>query len=187
MNENQTTLNLNPMITLRKTTIKDIPILNYWDKQDHVMFASGNDANQSENDPNYWEYELSLCDAKTYQYYIAELDGVPIAYLQMINPGLEVTKYWGDMEDGYRAVDIIIGDKENLGKGYGTTIMRLILDICFKDQTVKGVYIDPLSKNLRAIKFYQKIGFEFVDNRNFDEDNCDVYYISREKYFAPKN
>jgi aminoglycoside 6'-N-acetyltransferase len=87
------------------------------------------------------------------------------------------------MEDGYRAIDIVIGDSHNLGKGYGTIIMGLILDKCFEDESVKGVYIDPLSINLRAIKFYQKIGFEFVLNRNFDEDNCDVYYLSREKYF----
>jgi aminoglycoside 6'-N-acetyltransferase len=169
------------MITLRKTTTADIQTLEKWDSQEHVQFATGNDA-ILEVDPNYWPYELSLCDNKTYQYYIAELDGLPIASLQMINPGLEVTKYWGNMEDGYRAIDIIIGDKENLGKGYGTTIMGLILDLCFEDSTVKGVYIDPLSINLRAIKFYQKIGFEFVENRNFGEDNCDVYYISREKY-----
>jgi aminoglycoside 6'-N-acetyltransferase len=174
------------MISLRKTELIDIPLLQEWDSQEHVQFASGNDA-QDRLDPDLWQEEIRLCDGVIYQYYIAELNSVPIASILIINPGLEPTHYWGAMEDGYRAIDIWIGDVNNLGKGYGTVVMGQVLDLCFEKEDVKGVYIDPLSVNLRAIKFYQKLGFEFVENRNFDEDNCDVYYISREKYFKPKN
>jgi hypothetical protein len=80
------------MITLRKTTIEDIPTLLNWGKQDHAMFATGNDSHELANS-EYWEEELALCDGVTYQYYIAELDSIPIADIQIINPGLEQTHY----------------------------------------------------------------------------------------------
>jgi aminoglycoside 6'-N-acetyltransferase len=170
-------------IELRLTRTEDIPTLQNWDQQDHVLFASGNDARE-QVDTNYWNHELSLCDGKIYQYYIATLNQEPIASLLIIDPALEPTHYWGTIDEGYRAVDIWIGESKNLGKGYGTVIMGLILDICFENKDVKGVYIDPLAINLRAIKFYQKVGFEFVENKNFGGDNCDIYFISRDKYLT---
>jgi aminoglycoside 6'-N-acetyltransferase len=175
-----------PNIQLRISSYEDIPILKHWDQQEHVLFATGNDSNQFQ-DPNYWDHELSLCDNNLYQYYIATLDNNPIASVLIIDPALEPTHYWGTIDEGYRAIDIRIGESQNIGKGYGTIIMELVLDKCFEKEEVKGVYIDPLSINLRAIKFYQKLGFEFIENRNFGEDNCDVYFISKQKYLTLKD
>lgn len=69
-----------------------------------------------------------------------------------------------------------------MGKGYGSQMMRQALDKCFSDPTVTAVLIDPLASNTRAHKFYEKMGFEFVEERWFDEDRCFVYRIEREKW-----
>jgi aminoglycoside 6'-N-acetyltransferase len=41
------------------------------------------------------------------------------------------------------------------------------------------VLIDPLESNTRAHKFYERLGFEFVEKRNFEGDDCLVYQMTR--------
>lgn len=43
-----------------------------------------------------------------------------IGVIQVIDPAGEETQYWGNIGEGYRAIDIWIGEAEDLGKGYGT-------------------------------------------------------------------
>lgn len=44
---------------------------------------------------------------------------------------------------------------------------------------VTAVIIDPLVSNVHAQRFYQRLGFKFVENRMFDEDHCAVYQLTR--------
>lgn len=159
------------MITLRNATIDDAVILNVWDEQPHVI----------ESDPNddwHWEEEL-LKEHDWREMLIAENDNTPIGFIQIIDPAREETHYWGDIEYGYRAVDIWIGDIENTCKGYGREMMMQTLQRCFSDSSVKAVLIDPLASNTRAIRFYERLGFQFVEDRTFGEDACKVYQITR--------
>lgn len=149
-------------------------MLKYWDEQEHVVFADPND------DSN-WEYELTRTPEWREQL-IAELDGRPIGFIQIIDPKLEETQYWGDIEAHKRAIDIWIGEEKDLGKGYGEHMMRLALLKCFDKTNVTEVLIDPLATNVRAIKFYKRLGFQFVENRRFGQDDCEVYSISREDW-----
>lgn len=160
------------MIRLRNATIEDVSILKLWDKQQHVI------ASDPDDDWN-WDYELSRTPAWRQQL-IAELEGRPVGFIQIINPAQEETHYWGDIPEGYRAIDIWIGSKEDLGKGYGTEMMRQALTKCFQDPEVKKVLIDPLASNLRAIKFYERIGFRFIENRRFGDSDCKVYSFNRD-------
>ncbi len=159
------------MITLRKATIQDLTILQYWDKQAHVIAADPND------DWN-WAVELQR-DPRWREQLIAELDGRPIGFIQIIDPHLEESHYWGSIEINKRAIDVWIGEQDDLGKGYGTQMMQLVLVQCFDNQSVTEVLVDPLASNRRAIHFYEKIGFQFVEKRRFGEDDCAVYTITR--------
>ncbi len=159
------------MIQLRKATINDLAFLKHWDEQPHVI----------ESDPNddwNWECELSRNPAWREQL-IAELDGQPIGFLQIIDPAAEETHYWGTIEANKRAIDIWIGEAQHLGKGYGTEMMRLALQRCFANEEVTEVLIDPLESNARAIKFYQEIGFNYLETRLFGTDRCAVHVIER--------
>ena len=160
------------MITLRPATINDLELLKYWDEQDHVIASDPNSGDWN------WERELTYYPPWREQL-IAELSGEPIGMIQIIDPAKEETHYWGDIGDCKRAIDIWIGEKENLGKGYGTEMMSLALDRCFRDKSVTEVLIDPLASNKKAIRFYKKIGFSFVEKRTFDVDECEIYAISR--------
>ena len=41
-----------------------------------------------------------------------------------------------------------------------------------------GVY----SRNEAALRFYERLGFRFIETRHFNEDECFVYSLSREHY-----
>jgi aminoglycoside 6'-N-acetyltransferase len=162
-------------INIRKATINDLPLLKYWDKKSHVMFATGSDA-YIEDD---WMEEQLRDPSRFVWIYIAELDGRPIGVVQLCDPANEETHYWGEIGQGLRAIDIWIGEEDDLGKGYGTEMMKLATTKCFENPEVTDIVIDPLVINIRAIKFYQKLGFEFVENRYFEEGYCAVYRLER--------
>jgi aminoglycoside 6'-N-acetyltransferase len=148
-------------LRLRPAVPADLATLQRWDEAPHVI----------ESDPNddwRWEAELGR-----------ELDGRPIGYLEIIDPQLEDDHYWGDCGPGLRAIDIWIGEADCLNKGYGTQMMRLALQRCFAAPEVQAVLLDPLAENLRARRFYGRLGFKFVDERDFGSDHCAVYRLER--------
>ncbi len=57
--------------------------------------------------------------------------------------------------------------------------MQIALTRCFADPVVTAVLIDPLASNTCAHRFYERLGFEFVERRSFGEDDCFVYQLSR--------
>ena len=57
--------------------------------------------------------------------------------------------------------------------------MSLAMDRCFADPAVTAVIIDPLASNTRAHRFYERLGFRFVERRAFGDDDCFVYRLLR--------
>jgi aminoglycoside 6'-N-acetyltransferase len=160
-----------PTITLRTATLADVALLRRWDEQPHVV----------ESDPNdEWGWETELGRTPDWrEQLIAEVDGRPIGFVQIIDPAREDSRYWGDAPADLRAVDIWIGEAEDLGKGYGTQIMRQVLTRCFADPSVTAVLLDPLANNVRSHHFYERLGFRFVERRQFGQDDCFVYQLTR--------
>ena len=158
-------------ITLRPATPDDQMLLEYWDTQQHVIDSDPKDdwnwAEELDHNPP-WREQLMAC-----------LYGRPIGFIQIIDPAEEETHYWGDVEPNLRAIDIWIGEAADLGKGYGTRMMQLAIDRCFSDPAVTAILIDPLSSNLRAHRFYERLGFQFVEERVFGGDETRVYRLER--------
>ncbi|MDP5170496.1 MAG: acetyltransferase [Bacteroidia bacterium] len=169
-----------PNILLRSATISDLPVLTWWDTQPHVI-----DSDDDDSDWN-WEAELQRFPPWREQL-IAELDGRPIGIIQIIDPAEEESHYWGEVAPNLRAIDIWIGEKEDLGKGYGTIMMTLAIEKCFADEAVTAILIDPLRSNTAAIRFYERLGFHFVENRRFEQSDCAVYQLTREQWLRAVN
>ncbi|SEJ83421.1 aminoglycoside 6'-N-acetyltransferase [Cyclobacterium xiamenense] len=161
------------MIELRPATINDLDIVKHWDTKQHVIDCDP-------DDEWHWETELKR-NLEWREQLIAELNGEPIGFIQIIDPYLEETQYWGTVEPNKRAIDIWIGEEHNLNRGYGTKMMKLAIDRCFKNKSVDGILIDPLKSNVKAQRFYQKLGFEFIEERKFDGTPCNVYELKRKK------
>lgn len=162
-------------IVLRSATAVDAPLLRYWDTQPHVW--------ASDPDPDDWHWEEELKRSPPWrEMLIAELNGKPIGFIQIIDPQIEETHYWGNVAPNLRAIDIWIGEADELNKGYGTQMMRLALQRCFAAPEVTAVLIDPLESNVHARRFYERIGFKFVRRQNFNGDECAVYAFQRSAY-----
>ena len=163
------------MITLRNATIDDFELVTYWDTKQHVIDCD------PEDDWN-WEFELARNPVWREQL-VTELNGVPIGFIQIIDPFLEESHYWGIVEPNKRAIDIWIGEEQNLNKGYGTTMMKMAIQKCFDNPLVNSILIDPLKTNTKAHRFYERLGFKFIEERTFDDSICFIYELNRRNQF----
>ncbi len=162
-------------IKLRNANIDDLAILRHWDEQPHIISSTGDDD---------WGWETELGKEREWrEQLIAEIDDRPIGYVEIIDPLLEEEHYWGeDIEPNLRAIDIWIGEADYLSKGYGTQMMKLAIERCFAPPEVTAIIIDPLASNKDAHRFYERLGFKFVEERSFGEDDCLVYRLEREDW-----
>ncbi|WP_225890081.1 GNAT family N-acetyltransferase [Indioceanicola profundi] len=159
-------------LQLRPALPSDLALLRAWDAKPHVIAARSSDGGMN------WEEELSR-HPPWRELLIAEISGHAIGFMQIIDPALEDSHYWGGMPAGLRAIDIWVGDEAALGQGYGTAMMRQAIDRCFADPSVEALLIDPLASNHRAHRFYQRLGFRPVERRVFGEDDCLIHRLDR--------
>lgn len=160
-------------VVLRPSTIADAFLLREWDNDEDVGYSGGDD------DTYDWEYELPR-DVPWRDFLIAEVNKTPIGMVVLISASEEESHYWGEDADvGAWAIDIWIGSEQNRSKGFGTEMMRLAIARCFDVHGATSVLIDPLASNTRAIKFYERLGFEIVGPRQFGDDDCLVMSRTR--------
>ena len=159
------------MIQLRPAGFSDLKLLQRWDKAPHVIAAKGT---------GDWGWQAELRRQPDWrEQLIAEVEGTPVGFLQIIDPARDESHYWGECQDGLRAIDIWIGEEAYVGRGFGKEMMELALQRCFADEGVNAILIDPMASNTRARRFYEKIGFYLVEYRYFTKVECAVYRLDR--------
>ena len=143
-------------ITIRHAIAADAPTLERWDLEPHVVTATTDDPDATEAYEDMdWAEEIAS-NSEVSRYWIAERDGRPIGVMQIAAPHLEPTHYWDEIEPNQRALDIWIGQAADLGKGYGTAMMRQGLAICFTDPSVTAVVDLPLvAANLAPVGIWE--------------------------------
>jgi aminoglycoside 6'-N-acetyltransferase len=155
-------------------TIDDVAWLVRWDEDPDVAAAIGG------RSAGWYDWPAELVrDVSWRELLIAEEDGRPIGFLQLADAREEESHYWGDIEPGTWALDILIGSPGDRGRGLGAAAMALALDHAFDRHGADTVVIDPLVSNHRAIAFYERLGFERVEVREFDDDVCLVMRLPR--------
>jgi len=169
-------------VELRAARPSDLSLLCGWDRKPHIISARGADG---EPDDSYWQTALSR-QVRWRDLLIAEIAGRPIGLVQIIDPAQEETHYWGEIEQNLRAVDVWIGEEKNIGRGYGSQMMRLAFTRCFADPSVSSIVVDPLVRNIQAHRFYEHLGFRRVDRRMFGSDDCFVYQLDRDDWQRTK-
>ena len=135
------------MIQLRPAGFSDLELLQRWDKAPHVIAAKGTED---------WGWQAELHRQPDWrEQLIAEVEGTPVGFLQIIDPARDESHYWGECQDGLRAIDIWIGETAYVGRGFGKEM------------------------NTRARRFYEKLGFCLVEYRCFTKVECAVYRLGR--------
>ena len=65
-----------------------------------------------------------------------------------------------ETDPGVRGIDQSLANASQLGKGLGTKLVRALVELLFNDPEVTKIQTDPSPSNLRAIRCYEKAGFE---------------------------
>lgn len=160
---------------LRPASLADLDLLRYWSRKPHVLLATDDD----------WGWEEELTRTPDWrQQLIAEFDGRPLGFLQIMDPARDDEHYWGNCPPDLRCIDIWIGEERDLGRGFGTRMMQLGLERCFSAPEVQAVLVDPLRRHVQVHPFYERLGFRFVEHRFFGDDECSVYRLDRANWRA---
>jgi aminoglycoside 6'-N-acetyltransferase len=90
--------------------------------------------------------------------FIVSIDGRPFAYIQCYalstwNQG------FGSQPPATRGIDQFIGEPDMIGRGHGSHFIRQFVDELLRSG-VPRVVTDPDPANVRAVRAYQKAGFE---------------------------
>jgi aminoglycoside 6'-N-acetyltransferase len=167
-------------LNLRPATLSDVARLERWDEKPHVKWCTGFDPDLPlpEGEREDWA-GLIAQEKNWFTILIGEADGRAIGVVQIIDPHLEETQYWGSCASHQRAIDIWIGEETDLARGFGTQMMVQAIDLCFADPAVTNILIDPLEINTAAIRFYRRLGFVDVGPRRFGDDACLVMELRR--------
>ncbi len=95
---------------------------------------------------------------------LIEFDGEPIGYIQFYEVDEEERLIYGysDSMELIYGMDQFIGESSYWNKGVGTLLIRLMVRYLIEEQGVDGIVMDPQTWNERAIRCYEKCGFEKV-------------------------
>jgi aminoglycoside 6'-N-acetyltransferase len=140
-----------PDYGFRPMTTADLPLIQRWLTLPHVREWWG--------DPDQ-QYALVSGDLNepAMDQYIVSVANSPLGYLQCYDL-TEWNSGFGTQPLGTRGIDLFIGEPMMIERGHGSALLRSFAD----DRLRKGaprMVTDPDPVNGRAIRAYQKAGFE---------------------------
>lgn len=95
---------------------------------------------------------------------LVEFDGEPIGYIQFyeVDEGERITYGFADVMESIYGMDQFIGESAYWDKGVGTQLVRSMVAYLMDEKGADCVVMDPQTWNERAIRCYEKCGFEKV-------------------------
>lgn len=95
--------------------------------------------------------------------FILEYKNEPIGYIQYYKiTEAEYKAYDYSENENIFGIDQFIGEVEYWNKGIGTLLVTLIVNYLVEHKKAGRVVMDPQTRNTRAIRCYEKCGFEKV-------------------------
>ena len=139
----------------------DLPLIRDWLAQPHVAAWWGDPGEQ---------YALINDDLghPAMKQFIVTADDLSFAYLQCYDPAAWPEGGLGTQPAGTRGIDQFIGDPTMVERGHGSAFIRAFVDRLLNNGAPRAV-TDPDSNNARAIRAYEKAGFQ----RQRLVDTCD--------------
>lgn len=125
------------------------------------------------------DYIRQKIQGNGYDYpFIIYLDNNPIGYIQCCDLYAYRTicpkpkGLFTQENPGTFCMDLFIGEEDYLNQGYGTDIVNAFVEYIFDHFDAKIILIDPAITNKRAIRCYEKAGFQFVKEAFDGITNC---------------
>lgn len=146
------------MLDFRPLTRDDFPLLLLWLAKPHVKewWDDGDDtlekvAAHYGTEPDTERFILMLADEEGGAFR-------PVGYFQ----------YYND-EPGTIGIDQFIGEESLINRGIGTQAVRAFLDLIAEREDPHTMVLDPDPANARAIRCYEKAGFQHYETVITDE------------------
>ncbi|MCM3756357.1 GNAT family N-acetyltransferase [Sporosarcina aquimarina] len=91
-------------------------------------------------------------------------EDTPIGYIQFYPIGEEERELYGyrNLEDAIFGMDQFIGETEFWDRGLGTDLVNLTVERIIREKQATRIVLDPQTWNERAIRCYEKCGFQKV-------------------------
>jgi aminoglycoside 6'-N-acetyltransferase len=140
-----------PDYVFRPMTSADLPLVRRWLAEPHVVQWWGDPSEQ-------YDLVSGDLDEPAMDQFIVSAGNSDFAYLQCYS----LTAWnsgFGEQPRGTRGIDQFIGEPNMIGRGHGQALIRRFVD----DRLASGaprVVTDPDPANLRAVRAYEKAGFE---------------------------
>jgi len=137
-------------ISLRKIKLSDIEYFARW-WRDKTLLKLTSGMLRRISDKEVDKFFHKIITGKTDLHFIITLDKIVVGHISL-----------NKRKNGWYETQIVIGDKKYRGKGYGARAIKLLLKKA-KDTGINKVYLEVRPNNTRAIKAYEKCGFQIVD------------------------
>lgn len=143
-------------IILRPMTENDWNILLKWNNDPDVLFFSeGSDVTSYTLEDVQGIYRGTSRKAFCF---ILELDGKPLGecWLQWMNLDRILNKY---PDKDCRRIDLMIGEKDVWGQGFGTDVIRTLTTFGFEEENTDMIFGLVGDYNTRSIKAFKRAGY----------------------------
>lgn len=145
------------MIKFKVFQEKHVSLFRFWLHQDHVKKFW----QEPENEAELKEKMLVRLSQMSVQSYIIAKDSVEIGYIQYYDTKKVGGNWWPEEAPGTFGIDIVIGSHSHVGLGLGPSVIKEFIQFLReKEPNMKCLIIDPSPDNERAIKAFEKAGFQ---------------------------
>ncbi|WP_294351227.1 GNAT family N-acetyltransferase [uncultured Clostridium sp.] len=138
----------NNQLTIRNATKEDAETLATWWKDGSIMAHAGF--------PN----GIDTCIDTLKKNLELQTDASKILIIEFDSKSIGEMNY--TIEENVAEIGIKICDFAYQNHGYGTTLLKMLINFLFNDMKVKEITLDTNLKNLRAQHVYEKLGFKKV-------------------------
>ncbi|MFW6206983.1 MAG: GNAT family N-acetyltransferase [Gemmatimonadota bacterium] len=149
-----------PQFDFRPLEEADLPMLREWLGRPHLCEWWGPERTLDELRETYLP---RIAGEDTARPFVATVDGDSVGYIQWYRAGA-VPGWWpDDPGPDVIGIDLFVADGARLDQGLGTSMVSRFVRLLFQDPEVTEVRVDPHPDNGRAIRCYEKAGFERID------------------------
>nr|WP_319571010.1 GNAT family N-acetyltransferase [uncultured Draconibacterium sp.] len=142
---------------IRDFKIEDLSTLKIWLEQDYISRFWGN--------IQEWIDEITEnLDADWVKCFIVEHNDKPIGFLQYYETDNAPPGDWSSESVGTVGIDYLIGNRNYIGKGYGSKIVQLLVELIKSKNEYDYIIADPVKENLASIKTLENNDFYLSEN-----------------------
>jgi RimJ/RimL family protein N-acetyltransferase len=140
------------LVRLRALTRADLPLLAEWRNDPEIKALLGG-----------WSFPVSLEAEQEWFEKARQVESTRRLAIEVLADGRYIGNIglydigWKDRKAEY---GILIGDKTAWGQGYGLDASRALLAYAFRELNLHRVFLRVLAHHGRAIRLYEKIGFQ---------------------------